>query len=124
MLTCFFILRSLQSLISITYFNGSMILYVRNFNLSSTLHKAIRLFPIFLCNSIIFNLLNSSVQFPFLWKITMCTRNGTAPKSHCRYVEPSAVRQSQSIQFNDAEDILGESGMAAIAKSMASFRER
>lgn len=34
------------------------------------------------------------------------------------------VRQSESIQFNDAEDILGEAGMAAIAKSMASFRKK
>lgn len=35
-----------------------------------------------------------------------------------------SVRQSETIQFNDAEEILGEAGMAAIAKSMANFRRK
>lgn len=34
------------------------------------------------------------------------------------------IRQSESISINEAQNLLGEDGIAAIAKSMASFRNK
>lgn len=70
MLTCFFILSSLQLPISATYFNGSTVLYYHPLYLSSILYKFSSHFTIFLYNQMIIGLLSSAVKFFFLSQIT------------------------------------------------------
>lgn len=47
----------------------------------------------------------------------------TVPDSHVVPKPERTIRSSKSIQFDQAADLLGEDGMAAIASSLASFRK-